>query len=44
MPHPILTALIFLAVAALATAGWLTKAEMETRDEHGDPIEQDEQP
>lgn len=41
--HPLLTALILLAVAALAIAGWLAKAEIDTRDDHGDPIEQDEQ-
>lgn len=42
--HPILTGLFIIAVVALATAGWLAKAEMDTRDQNGDPIEQDEQP
>lgn len=43
MPHPIITGLILLAVAAVATAGWLAKSEMDNRDENGDPIEKDEQ-
>lgn len=43
MPHPIITGLILLAVAAVATAGWLAKSEMDHLDAHGDPLEQDEQ-
>lgn len=43
MPHPILTGLILLAVAAVATAGWLAKSEMDSLDTKGEPIKKDKQ-
>lgn len=42
--NPLITGLICIAAVGVFAAAMLAKAEMDTRDQNGDPIDQDEQP
>lgn len=42
--NPLITGLICIAAVGAFAAGMLAKAEMDTLDQNGDPIDQEEQP